>query len=264
MIELLLTSSYSGWQTSHLARDAAELATAIAHFRRVAAARAPAARARLLLLGHSTGCQIAAHYLVGPWQAPRIPADTLAQPHVDGVILQAGISDREALGTVFAPDFVERSLRAARAMVAEGRGEDQVPADVTEGIFGGNPSARRWLSLLSKEPAEADDDYFSSDLGDGTVERIWGRGGLAGRGVPVMVLLSGSDEHMPPSLDKEWLVKERWGKAVTHAGGKWCPESGVVKNASHNLNGSSSEAVSDLCKRVAAFVIFAEAETGGR
>jgi hypothetical protein len=48
---VLLSSSYAGWGTASLAGDAAELRTLLAHLTGVRGAR------RVVLMGHSTGCQ---------------------------------------------------------------------------------------------------------------------------------------------------------------------------------------------------------------
>lgn len=166
------------------------------------------------------------------------------------MVLQSGISDREGVAGEFHPAEVARSLEIAREWVREGRGGDQLPRSVTKGVFGANVSAERWVSLVD---AEGEDDYFSSDLGESRVERVWGAGGFGGRGVRVMVLIGGSDEHMPGFVNKEGLVA-RWEGKVKGAGGAWDERSGVVEGAGHNLNRNGEEVVKGLCERIVGFV----------
>lgn len=128
-----------------------------------------------------------------------------------------------------------------------------MPSASTNGLFGALPTARRWLSLASTREDEAYDDYFSSDLSDERVRRIWGGGGFAKRAIPVMVLQSGSDGSIPKFVDKEALV-QRWGEAVKTSGGIWADESGVIPGAGHNLNETPGEPVMDLCRRVESLV----------
>lgn len=211
-------------------------------------------------MGHSTGCQTAAEYVVGPWAEPAevVPGETMRRRRqrgrVDGVVLQGGVSDAEALREERGEQALRASVEVARAWVRDGRGEDVMPrATVSGGVFGDQvPNARRWISLASVD-GEGDDDYFSSDASDEKVQRIWGSGGFAGQKVPVMPLLSGSDESMPKHVDKEALVA-KWITAVTNAHGQVGQGSGVIPGASHNLNDSPEHAREDLCKRVLQFL----------
>lgn len=211
-------------------------------------------------MGHSTGCQTATEYVVGPWKADVEGRKGVDQkrPGVDGVVLQAGVSDAEALEAELGEESVARIDGFARGWVAEGRGEDVLPRALFArfdggGVFGDQvPCARRWVSLASVD-GQGDDDYFSSDAGEDKVRRIWGSGGFGGRGVPVMPLLGAQDQSVPDHVDKEALVK-RWTTAVKNAGGQVGNGSGVIPGASHNLNDSSEEARDDLCNRVVDFL----------
>jgi len=251
VIEVILPSSGpTGWCTGSLTKDAASLAKAVAYFRNTPQFH----DGKIVLMGHSTGCQTATEYVLGPWKAPQIPQQTLARPRVDGVVLQAGVSDAEALREENGAAKIHAITAVAREWVAHGRGEDVLPrATMGGGVFGGEvPCARRWVSLASVD-GEGEDDYFSSDASDEKVGRVWGRGGFGGRGVPVLPLLGGEDEAMPGFVDKEALVK-RWTRAVKEAGGEVGAGSGVVPGASHNLNKSSEEVRADLCRRVVEFL----------
>ena len=250
LAEVQTTSSGAGFTTGSLKRDAQDLSEAITYFRGLAAQRNADSPAKIILLGHSTGCQDAIHYLVGPWKAASISTEVIERPRLDGVVLQAGISDREGIGGVLSPQEAQRSLDVAEAMIKDGRGHDHMPISATKGFPGAQPIARRWVSLLDKQ---GDDDYFSSDLSDERLERVWGRRGLATRRIHTLVLIGGADEHMPQDIDKAKLVA-KWEAQVKNAGGLWDDRSGVVEGASHNLNRSDDNVVEDFCRNVLAFV----------
>lgn len=247
IIEVLLSSSYTGWTTSSLAKDADELAKAVRYVRSLARSSRDDG-ARIVLMGHSTGCQICMEYLVGPWKQSTIPQKTLDRPGVDGVILQAGISDREGLGVEMRKEERQASIELAKQWVAEGRGKDILPESATKGVFGPDPSAQRWISLAD---VNGDDDYFSSDLDEDTLDRTFGEVGR--RGVPICIFLSGDDAHMPAFVDKEALI-QRWKHAVAGGGGRVADETGLIPGASHNLNLSDAGVKTAFAERVASFV----------
>lgn len=260
--EVQLSSSGAGWATSSLERDADELAKAVEYFRGLAKSRwmsLSKSVGNIVLLGHSTGCQIAISYLIGAWKEPKIPQSVLDRPPVQGVILQAGISDREALSDVLSASQRESSFKLARSWIADGRGGDILPRSATNGVFGADPSAERWINLA--DPA-GDDDLFSSDLSDARVTRIWGASGLAMRKVTALVMLGAEDEHLPSFIDKDRLMGQ-WKSAVKDGGGSWDHGSGVVPKAGHNLNKSPSDAVEDLCNRILNFIHTTESSAHG-
>jgi len=57
--EVLLSSSYRGWGTSSLQKDAKELAECVGYFCKLRPGR------EVVLMGHSTGCQDVMEYVVG-------------------------------------------------------------------------------------------------------------------------------------------------------------------------------------------------------
>jgi hypothetical protein len=111
----------------------------------------------------------------------------------------------------------------------------------------------RFLSLTSPEsPANpAMDDYFSSDLTDARFRQTFGKLGSCPHISPskanpktksMLVLVSGSDEHVNASIDKEKLFS-RWQSAVSSSpGGIMSPHSQIVPNALHGIAGESIEA----------------------
>ncbi|GME32323.1 hypothetical protein GTA08_BOTSDO01507 [Neofusicoccum parvum] len=241
----ILSSAYGGWGTSSVGRDADELARLVAHLRRARPG------ARVALMGHSTGCQDAVEYVCAPSAAsPPSAAATSTRPPLDAVVLQAPVSDREALVQALGAEACARVSAAARAMVEAGRGEDVLPFELTGAVFQRTPvAARRWLSLASPEKRGAE-DFFSSDLPDEVLERTFGR---VPRGMRVCVLYSGADEFVPRDVDKAGLIA-RW-KGFVGEGVVWEEEfGGIVEGASHNLKRDREEVVEDLCRRVVGFL----------
>lgn len=139
----------------------------------------------------------------------------------------------------------------------------------------------RFLSLASPEsPASPGaDDYFSSDLSDETFRGTFGKLAGCGHVVPskkrgteggvtstrtesssqksMLVLISGSDEHVNKRIDKDQLMS-RWKNAIrdgcsgqaqssssssslSSPSAILSPHSLVVKNALHDISGSSVE-----------------------
>lgn len=171
------------------------------------------------------------------------------RPKIDGAILQAPVSDREALVISLPPGAYERGCLAAAALVAAGKGEEILPSSETSGFFPSPVCARRWLSLASPHH-DGEDDYFSSDLSDSQLEKTFGS--LKGKS-KLSILYSGSDEYVPDFVDKEALVS-KWVGIVEKGGGEVDERSGVVLGATHNLEGDSQDVVGDLVGRVNAIL----------
>lgn len=181
------------------------------------------------------------HYLTSPGQRPKI----------DGAIMQAGISDREAFDVMGDPEHKKRSVDLAQRYVREGRGNDVLPDSITNMIFAAPISANRWLSLVSPGPEHAgEDDYFSSDFDD---ERLRGTFGKIGStGTPMLILYSGSDAHVPENLDKQLLL-DRWSRIINEGGGVVDPRSAIIPGASHTLK-ELGQPTKDVFERVNVFL----------
>lgn len=235
-------------------RDADEVASAVLYFRDLYE------NAKVVLMGHSTGCQISMEYLTfrsffKEQQAQNNTSDTEAatlspRPPISGIILQAGVSDRESLTSTLSPSIISSCTALARKLVSSGAGTDILPSSATHNAFGStNPSAARWLSLVDYNDG---DDYFSSDLPDEELDKTFGRVGEGGW--KVLVLLGAEDEYMPQEVDKEGLVG-RWEEAMKRKGGYLGVGSGVVPGARHGLDGEAgSEVVEDVAARVGVFL----------
>jgi pimeloyl-ACP methyl ester carboxylesterase len=234
LAQTLLTSSYGGWGTSSLKSDAAELHQCVKYFRGVKSGK-------IVLMGHSTGCQDVMEYLVGPSHADR--------PLIDGAILQAPVSDREASLMKMSHNQYAKCVAAAQVMVREGKAEEIMPISETHEFFGAPITARRCLSLLSPDH-DGEDDYFSSDLPDTQLNRTFG---MLPAHTPLCILYSGADEHVPPEIDKMALVT-KWIKVVQKHGKVDTEHSGVIDGASHSLKIDSADVVADLLRRVMGFL----------
>lgn len=222
---------------------------------------------KVVIMGHSTGSQDVLSYLSqgnprarhevldreGEYEAVRRGA-------VDGAIMQAPVSDREAILSVLEDgtdkdtpetmrrvysDAVRDAMRNPYEYGDAGLGTDTlVPLQVTARIgYGASTavSSRRFVSLASPcspgDPTE--DDLFSSDLGDEQLGRTFGVLGTRGllQGGRLLVLYSGRDQSVPAYVDKEALMG-RWKKA---AGGRWDEGSLVIPGASHALSDDDQE-----------------------
>ncbi|KAK1142995.1 hypothetical protein N8T08_007059 [Aspergillus melleus] len=267
LFSLVLSSSYLGWGIGSLDQDVEEIAQCV-EFVRAHKARTTsgiASTPKVVVMGHSTGSQDVLHYLYSANPLPQRSPDQevgldlkhLTRPPLDGAIMQAPMSDREAVQHLGQTSTEPNEFRGAYdQLVNFARLQEPteiLPLKLTDkvGFPGDTPlNARRFLSLTSPDsPANpALDDLFSSDLTDQRLAETFGvvreRGLL---GAKLMALYSGSDEYAAPWVDKEALMK-RWEKA-TNAGGeeKWDENSAVVKGASHNVK---ADGQAELIERV--------------
>ncbi|GAX79979.1 hypothetical protein CEUSTIGMA_g7418.t1 [Chlamydomonas eustigma] len=269
LVQIQLSSSYSGYGTSCLDTDALEVHMLMQYLRQHHASKS------IVLLGHSTGCQIVVRYMQKRSTA-LADGDACKQalgeehvfnrmalrdtPPILGTVLQAAVSDREYLCWAHR-DFMEAAQGKAEAMIKAGQGDDIC---CRFSPMGGAPiSAFRLLSLYLRFPL-GDDDMFSSDLSDEELSTIMSP--LSGAGIDdspaekhrttmtppnapgpspaTLILLSGSDEYVPPFVDIPVLA-DRLARAVGPS-----TKHSVVQGGSHALIGNEKEA-SDL---IAGFV----------
>lgn len=175
IVQPQLSSSLGGYGLSSLEADAQEICLVIQYLQNRAVNPKPR-DGRIVLMGHSTGCQDVVHVLSHDRTGIRI----------DGAILQAPVSDREA----FEGDNPEGSpahllLKEAITLVEQGKGSTLLPRDASasprapcssrwkvNGDAFQNPAmtAYRFWSLYANG---GDDDYFSSDLSTEKMTEIW-------------------------------------------------------------------------------------------
>ena len=266
VMEIQLTSSGVGFGTGDLIRDVEEIAKGVTWLR----SRSGEDLSKIVLMGHSTGSQDVLHYLYH---------DLAMTPDIDGAILQAPVSDREALGMILHPEsnqgIDQGSIREAYAECLNlarnyqgDVGSPPLPRKYTSklGFMHAFLSPERFLSLVSPDsPSRPSlDDLFSSDIPDQILHSTFGMVGKKGRlKKPVdhlkpnlLVLISGEDEYMPRSIDKEALLA-RWQAALVNGGTALAPSSGVVTGVTHNGR-SAGEVPTDLVDRCLAYLELVE------
>lgn len=229
VVQPLLSSSYTGYGTSSLSRDAEELGQLLATID----ARSPVDA--FAIVGHSTGCQdIVALLRTAP------PA---VRKKIRAAVLQAPVSDRENSDN---PAETAALLTTAEGLVARGEGSTLVPGYLHNGFVPMN--AERFVALHARLGA---DDMFSSDLTDEELRSRLGHMGTSGQregikgedgtwiveplpehpGLRTCFACSGADEYVPKDVDVPALA----GRFVAMAGG--APngaEAFIVPDANHN------------------------------
>lgn len=208
LVQLLMSSSYSGYGTSSLQQDATELDQLISYLINKEDSEG------VVLLGHSTGCQDIVHYM---------RTNAACSRAVRGAILQAPVSDREYRATLpETPTLID----LASTMIKEGRGSELMPKEADES----SPiTANRFYSLCAYM---GEDDMFSSDLTDDQLRTRLGHM----CNTPCQVIFSMADEYVPEYVDKKSLV-ERLCRALGGA------EKVEIEHGNHSLSNRVSEAV---------------------
>ncbi|KAH8807171.1 putative siderophore biosynthesis lipase/esterase [Xylogone sp. PMI_703] len=276
LFSLSLSSAYGQWGLSHLDRDTDEIAQCVRYI--LDYKKTKFNNSKIVLMGHSTGSQAVLHYLHRPNPHTSTPAfdpdlQHVTRPALDGAIMQAPVSDRQAIGLVLeggigdkTPAQVQVAYRQIEEIAKKAESGDQsfdtiLPLALTSNIYPRNTpiSCRRFMSLASPESPQAprEDDLFSSDLSDEQFSKTFGmikvQGLLKGK---LVVLISGADQSVPASVDKEGLLR-RWKNVTDQGEGQiWDDEySGVIPNASHALsNDDQAEPRKDLVRRVLGYV----------
>lgn len=234
-----LNSAGMGWGVSSIGRDAEDMSKIVAYVKSLRPG------GKVIFMGHSTGCQDCMAYVTGKGAEGR--------PAVEGVILQAPVSDREAIVNELPQALLNEVDRLALNMCREGQEKDCLPNRLTKPVFGRiGITARRWVDVSSPGPNhDGADDFFSSDLEDARLQKTFGK---LPASTPLLILYSGADASVPESVDKRRLV-QRWMHTTKQHGGVVDEvHGGIVEGASHNLNGQSAEIVGDLVKRVVGFI----------
>ncbi|KAL4873441.1 hypothetical protein BDV12DRAFT_78191 [Aspergillus spectabilis] len=248
IFSLLLSSSYGGWGIGSLDRDVEEIGRCVEYVQNLKQkSSANGAPGKIVIMGHSTGSQDVLHYVHAQNPLPRNPdvdgVRGLTRPAVDGAIMQAPVSDRQALLEGIKDSSEAREAYDKLVKFARGHPAHTIcPLKLTGsvGLDRATPvNARRFWSLASPDsPASpSEDDLFSSDLTDEMLDETFGQ--IAARGLlrtTLVALYSGSDEYVPKYVDKVGLLA-RWKRAA-NAGGekKWDDEAtGIIPGASHDV-----------------------------
>ena len=255
-----LTSSYQAWGLGHLDRDTTEIAQCIEYVNEYKQAKFGGG-GKVVLMGHSTGSQDVLHYLYRSNPHTSLSSfdkdlQHMKRPVIDGAIMQAPVSDREAIhwvlekgiGSKKASDCreaYEKLMAIAQEEARNNRACDTLlPLDITSqlGYPASHPvSCRRFLSLVSPDSPNTpqEDDLFSSDISDEQLDKTFGM--IHERALlryKLLVMPSGADQAVPDWIDKAELLA-RWQKAADRNGSAqiWDTEnSGPIPNASHALS----------------------------
>lgn len=236
LVQALISSSYLGFGTGSLNRDAKELAKLVKYLRRERGSQ----NSKVILMGHSTGSQDTMEYLT------KLRTSEKFEPilDIDAAIIQAPASDSEGLGDASSDSNLKELLSKAQELIEEGRSGELMPAAALKYTFGSPATAYRFNSLLGQR---GDDDYFSSYLEDSELKNTFGKVRR-----PLLVLYSEKDEFVPKSVDKIQLLR-RWKEACDSK--YWSQHSKVVKGASHNVGPQSEEgATEELIQSVLDFI----------
>lgn len=241
LAEVLTRSSYTGWGTGKLERDNDDIVAAVTYFK----SEAGGSKQKIVLQGHSTGCQNTMYYLT---QQQGSKEKAIAdRPKLAGAVLQASVSDREAYLIFNSQELLTESLAHAKASDSQ---LSVMPHKYCKTFFGAPISAHRWQALMN---VRGDDDFFSSDLTTTDFEGTFGSIATHGRTGKLLVAYSGADEFVPASVDKPALVA-KW-QTITDPE-IWSKHSGIVNGATHNCGPTSEPgAEADLIKKVSSFLL---------
>jgi len=249
-VHVQLSSAGRAFGVCDIDRDVEEIGTAIGFLRGLFGAnKGDAGDVDIVLMGHSTGCQDTMRYLTAP---NPISERRSKRPVVQGAILQAPVSDREALNHEVedSPEVkgcFERAMKIVRATSENDYRDVLLPLSVSRPLFGPAPlSISRLLSLASPgSPGwPSVEDFFSSDLSEETLRSTFGKIGENGllwhsaaerETQSILILMSDADQWAKIS-QKDVLA--RWKNLMTEdTGAAIHGESAVIANAKHDVSG---------------------------
>ncbi|SPO26042.1 uncharacterized protein UTRI_02316 [Ustilago trichophora] len=270
LVQPQLTCNLGGYGQCTLEGDAQEIASCVSHLRSLPAKQ----KGKVVLMGHSTGCQDLIAYLLSSTRA----ADPSTR--IDGAILQAPVSDREFFelerklaDSDAVREEMDRELQEATQLVRTGQGaallprkdaasismptdpsDPPQPADsvATGSTSSGNASAvlspamtayRSW-SLRAKG---GHDDFFSSDLEDALITATDPGSRTIGRAIKNLQAGVGPNSTITPRIlaligEKDEYVPDgvanillqRWTELLNGTGGF---QATVLKQANHQAAG---------------------------
>ncbi|KAF7998709.1 hypothetical protein HF325_006893 [Metschnikowia pulcherrima] len=224
LVQALISSSYLGFGTGSLSRDAEELSKLVAYLRKQRGSDS----SKIVLMGHSTGCQDTMEYLTGTHEFEHIS-------RLDGAILQAPISDVEACEYLDTEKQLPGLLAIAEKLIGEGKSEELLPVSSFDLTFGAPTTAYQTAMMI----------FFCLTLNDSVLEKTFGK-----VKVPLLALQGSKDGAVPPYVDMATLMN-RWRKFAE----RWSSLSCIVLGADHNLSeDSDAGAVDILIEKVISFI----------
>lgn len=184
LVQCLLSSSYDGFGVGSLSEDADEIRSLVSHLTTVRGAR------KVVLIGHSTGCQDAVMFF------SRFGA-TAEGRAVDSVILHGPVSDREFM--MSSGVVGSATMKEVEDMVGGSNGHGIVPGWRYDGKV--PMTADRLWSLCGAKMT--DDDMFSNDLTD---SEMISRLKVLSNVRRVAVVFCERDEYVPSHVNKRQLA----------------------------------------------------------
>ncbi|KAK6204634.1 uncharacterized protein RJT21DRAFT_132103 [Scheffersomyces amazonensis] len=239
LIQLLFKSSYQGWGTSSLKNDTKDISKLIKYLRSEKGGN----RKKVVLLGHSTGCQDTIEYLSKFSHEPNFDEETAIQAG----ILQAPVSDVEGLqvsSKLSIPEFNKLVQEVYDDYISQNKQNHVLPEKFRRIAFGTPITAYRFYSLSHPR---GDDDYFSSYLTSDDYALSFGK-----IEKPLLVLYGSKDEFVPDYVNRQKLI-DSWKDATNPK--YWSPLSKILQGATHDIGpGSDETAVDDFIETVLTFI----------
>ncbi|KAK6462269.1 hypothetical protein DFJ63DRAFT_338592 [Scheffersomyces coipomensis] len=200
LIQILFTSSYQGWGTSSLKNDTRDISNLIKYLKSEKGGN----RKKVVLIGHSTGCQDTIEYLTKKSYDSKFDPKTT----IDGGILQAPVSDVEGLqvASKLSPsEFAKVVQEVYDDYISQNKQNHILPERFRRIAFGSPITAYRFYSLAHPR---GDDDYFSSYLTAEDHALSFGK-----IKTPILVLYGSKDEFVPEYVNRQQLV-DSWQRAT--------------------------------------------------
>ncbi|KAI8099460.1 uncharacterized protein BX664DRAFT_321291 [Halteromyces radiatus] len=222
LIQIQTTSSYNGYGASSLENDVKELDYLIEFLKQTYH------KTHLVVMGHSTGCQISVcHNKSGKYRQD-----------IAGYILQAPVSDREWYSAVV-PNHLQH-IQLATTMREQSHGNEWMPRYLDNALQAIDVpiTADRFYSLYARG---GDDDLFSTDLTDEELKKVF-----QGVHQPMLLLNGAQDEFYQSSIDPLTFLERLQ---------KLCPairDIGIIPGANHKVDDLNAQHI--LASRVLSFL----------
>lgn len=210
LIQVNLRSSYLQFGTSSIENDVEDLSYILEDLHEK--------KDTIYLMGHSTGCQISLAL------SKHFPKDSEIGKKIEGCILQAAVSDREAMK-------LDSSTQKLYEMALQCDSPSTVLPEMMYGIV--PITAARMLSLGGRMTS---DDYFSSDLTSTELKEKIGEGV---RDRQVVVIQSLQDEYVPDMNSLQTFFNGTFNQVCSELGASSVNINYL--NGPHNLQGSEEE-----------------------
>ncbi len=160
---------------------------------------------RIILIGHSTGCQKSIYYL----------SKRNIQKNIQGVVLLAPMSDYAGAKKSMGTPMLQKAVEYAHNLIACGKPHELIPLTIWPLMH----DAQRFISLYTPESSEEIFCYADPHKRPSTLQKVT---------IPQLILLAGNDEFRdrPVVHIAKWFEKRLRRKNRTIH---------VIKNAPHNF-----------------------------